>query len=98
MRSSPDPAAVKPAAVPRLRGSASRVVGIVARLARQKGIETLLDAVPRLLAAAPDTRVLIVGGPSRAALEARHAASASARRSTSSATAPMSRRFMPPST
>ena len=67
-----DPAAVQPAGVRRLRGSASRVVGIVARLAEQKGIETLLDAIPRLLDAAPDTRVLVVGdGPSRAALEAR---------------------------
>jgi glycosyltransferase involved in cell wall biosynthesis len=67
-----DPATVDPAAVQRLRGSTSRVVGIVARLARQKGIETLLDAIPRLLDAAPDTRVLVVGdGPSRAALEAR---------------------------
>jgi glycosyltransferase involved in cell wall biosynthesis len=67
-----DPAAVQPAGVRRLRGSASRVVGIVARLAEQKGIETLLDAIPRLLDAAPDTRVLVVGdGPSRAALDAR---------------------------
>jgi glycosyltransferase involved in cell wall biosynthesis len=67
-----DPAAVDPAAVRRLRGAAGRVVGIVARLAPQKGIESLLEAVPRLLAAAPDTRVLIVGdGPSRAALAAR---------------------------
>jgi L-malate glycosyltransferase len=67
-----DPAAVDPAAVRRLRGSASRVLGIVARLAKQKGIEILLDAIPRLLEAAPDTRVLVVGdGPSRAALDAR---------------------------
>ena len=67
-----DPAAVEAAAVRRLRGSASRVVGIVARLAEQKGIETLLDAIPRLLDAAPDTRALIAGdGPNRAALEAR---------------------------
>ena len=65
-----DPAVVEPAAVRRLRGSASRVVGIVARLAEQKGVETLLDAIPRLLAAAPGTRVLIAGdGPSRAALD-----------------------------
>ena len=67
-----DPAAVQAAGVRRLRGSASRVVGTVARLAEQKGIETLLDAMPRLLDAASDTRVLVVGdGPGRVALEAR---------------------------
>jgi glycosyltransferase involved in cell wall biosynthesis len=67
-----DPAKVDSAAVRRLRGSARRVVGIVARLAEQKGIDTLLDALPRLLDATPDTHLLVVGdGPSRAALEAR---------------------------
>jgi len=67
-----DPSSVDPALVRRLRASASRVVGTVARLAEQKGIDTLLDAIPRLLEAEPNTRVLVVGdGPSRAALEAR---------------------------
>ena len=40
------------------------LVGTVARLHRQKGIPTLLEAAPLLLAAVPDTKVVVVGeGP-----------------------------------
>ncbi len=40
------------------------VVGTVARLHRQKGVPTLLDAAPRLFAAVPGARVVVVGdGP-----------------------------------
>ena len=87
-----DPAAVQPAGVRRLRGSASRVVGTVARLAEQKGIETLLDAMPRLLDAAR-TPVSWSSATDRAGPRSRpgHAASASPPRSTSSATVPTSR-------
>jgi glycosyltransferase involved in cell wall biosynthesis len=67
-----DPAAVDAASVRQLRGPAGRVIGTVARLAGQKGIETLLEATPRLLKAASNTRILIAGdGPDRARLEAR---------------------------
>jgi glycosyltransferase involved in cell wall biosynthesis len=67
-----DPAAVDAASVRQLRGPARRVIGTVARLAGQKGIETLLEAAPRLLKAASNTRILIAGdGPDRAVLELR---------------------------
>ncbi|HEY7462750.1 MAG TPA: glycosyltransferase family 4 protein [Gemmatimonadota bacterium] len=63
---------IDPARVAALRAGAGRVVGGVGRLGEQKAFHVLLDAVPRLLAAEPRTRVLIVGdGPQRAALEAR---------------------------
>lgn len=63
---------IDPARVAGLRGGATRVVGGVGRLGEQKAFHVLLDAVPRLLAAEPRTRVLIVGdGPQRGALEAR---------------------------
>jgi glycosyltransferase involved in cell wall biosynthesis len=63
---------IDPARVAALRGAAVRVVGGVGRLGEQKAFHVLLDAVPRLLAAEPRTRVLIVGeGPLRGALEAR---------------------------
>ncbi|MDH7513563.1 MAG: glycosyltransferase family 4 protein [Clostridiales bacterium] len=40
------------------------LVGTVARLHRQKGVPTLLEAAPRLFAAAPRARVVVVGeGP-----------------------------------
>jgi glycosyltransferase involved in cell wall biosynthesis len=43
---------------------AGPLVGTVARLHRQKGIATLLEAAPRLFAAAPGARVVVVGeGP-----------------------------------
>jgi len=50
------------------------LVGAVTVLRRQKSVETLLDAVPALLARVPEARVAIVGdGPERDALQA-HAA------------------------
>lgn len=67
-----DRARVDPDAVARLRQGATRVVGTVGRLSDQKALHVLLDAVPRLLADDPGTRLLIVGdGPLRAALERR---------------------------
>jgi glycosyltransferase involved in cell wall biosynthesis len=48
------------------------VVGALTLLRPGKGIETLVDALPRLLAAVPDVRVAVAGeGPDRAALEER---------------------------
>lgn len=53
-----------------LDGQAPLVV-VVGRLARQKGQDVLLSAWPRIRAAVPDARLLLVGdGPDRAALEA----------------------------
>ena len=37
------------------------VIGMVARLATEKGVEVLLDALPRVLAACPDARVMFAG-------------------------------------
>jgi glycosyltransferase involved in cell wall biosynthesis len=48
-----------------------RVVGTVARLSREKGIDLLVDAFARLVPGDPATRLVIVGeGPERGALEA----------------------------
>ena len=48
---------------------ALRVVGAVARLNRQKGIAALIRAAPRILAADPEARIVVVGdgplGPAR---------------------------------
>ena len=38
-----------------------RVIGFAARLATEKGVEYLLEALPRILAAHPDARVLFAG-------------------------------------
>jgi len=47
------------------------VIGTVARLHRQKGVDRLLRALPMLKSVAPDFLVLIIGdGPEREALEA----------------------------
>ncbi|MGH7719402.1 MAG: glycosyltransferase family 4 protein, partial [Gemmatimonadaceae bacterium] len=65
-------APIDEACVAQLRGGARRVVGTVGRLAAQKAMHVLLDAMPRLLADEPETRLLVVGdGPLRGALEAR---------------------------
>jgi len=46
------------------------IVGTVARLVEQKGIDTLIAAVPRVLESHPSTRFVVVGeGPLRASLE-----------------------------
>ncbi|MFM2310613.1 MAG: hypothetical protein RLY87_2735 [Chloroflexota bacterium] len=37
------------------------VIGMAARLAAEKGVEVLLDAMPRIIAAHPDARVLFAG-------------------------------------
>lgn len=61
----------RPAALRRLLGveSASAVVGAVGRLVRQKGFDTLLAALPALLARRPGTRLAVVGeGPERESL------------------------------
>ncbi len=51
---------------------AEGIVGNVARLVEQKGLDTLLDAVPLVLARRPDLRFVLVGeGPLRAELERR---------------------------
>ena len=65
-----DRARIDPAVTGVFRQGASRVVGTVGRLSRQKAVHVLLDATPQLLADDPDTRILIVGdGPLRGALE-----------------------------
>jgi glycosyltransferase involved in cell wall biosynthesis len=47
-----------------LRGGAKHVIGTVGRLVPQKSTRSLLQATPRLLAAEPSTRIIIVGdGP-----------------------------------
>jgi glycosyltransferase involved in cell wall biosynthesis len=67
-----DRARADPAVTAGLRRGATRVVGTVGRLADQKALHVLLDAVPRLLAQDPGIRVLVVGdGPLRPALERR---------------------------
>jgi glycosyltransferase involved in cell wall biosynthesis len=49
--------------------SASAVVGAVGRLVRQKGFDTLLAALPALLARRPGTQLAVVGeGPERESL------------------------------
>ncbi len=46
------------------------VVGVLSRLVPEKGLRCLVEAVPRILASAPQTRFLIVGeGPERKELE-----------------------------
>lgn len=48
------------------------IVGTVARLVEQKGLDTLVDAVPRVLERHPSVRFVVVGeGPLRAELERR---------------------------
>ena len=47
-----------------LRGGAKHVIGTVGRLVAQKSTRSLLQAIPRLLAAEPSIRIIIVGdGP-----------------------------------
>jgi glycosyltransferase involved in cell wall biosynthesis len=66
------PEAVPPEAVSALRDGAPLVIGSVGRLSRQKGYDLLIEAMPALLAAHPEARVLIAGdGPERPALERR---------------------------
>jgi len=65
-----DPARADAAEAGRLRRGARRVVGAVGRLAEQKAFHVLLEAMPRLLKAEPDTRLLLAGdGPLRVQLE-----------------------------
>lgn len=53
-------------------GAGERVVGVVGRLAPEKGHRYLIDAAPAILAAHPQTRFVFVGtGRSRADLESR---------------------------
>ena len=59
-----------PSKLPDVRGArislglneAGRVVGVVARLQRWKGIHILVEALPKIQASFPDTVVVIVGG------------------------------------
>jgi glycosyltransferase involved in cell wall biosynthesis len=61
---------VDPAMTANFRRGASRVVGSVGRLSSQKAFHVLIDAMPRLLAVDPGTRLLLVGdGPLRTKLE-----------------------------
>ncbi len=54
------------------RSSAAPVIGTVARLAPQKSVHDLIEAMPFVLRARPGARLLIVGdGPLRSDLEAR---------------------------
>lgn len=47
------------------------LVGVIGRSVEQKGIDVLLSAFPRIIAAVPDARLAVVGdGPLRGALEA----------------------------
>ncbi|MGH7571813.1 MAG: glycosyltransferase [Gemmatimonadota bacterium] len=53
-----------------LRSGATRVIGTVARLAEQKNLSVLLDALPALRAEMPGLRLLVAGdGPLRCRLE-----------------------------
>ena len=66
----PEPAEVHPA-IARLRENGP-VVAVVTLLRPGKGIETLVDALPELLAAHPTASVVVAGsGPDRAMIEAR---------------------------
>jgi glycosyltransferase involved in cell wall biosynthesis len=56
--------------LPELRGSAAKVIGVVARLDLQKGFEYLLAAVRELGSSFGSIKLVIVGeGPDRAAIE-----------------------------
>jgi len=68
-------AARGPAVRPRLGvPDAAPMIGVFGRLARQKGIDVLLEAAGRVRALRPDCHFLVVGGgPLRAELEARAA-------------------------
>jgi glycosyltransferase involved in cell wall biosynthesis len=69
-----DRALARPEQVAEYRRGAGVVVGAIGRLVPQKAMHVLLDAAPRLLAADPDTRFLVVGdGPLRGELEAQAA-------------------------
>lgn len=59
--------------LPRLSADTSRaVIGVVARLVPEKGVQYVLDCLPKVVAAVPDARLLIIGdGPLRDSLEAR---------------------------
>jgi glycosyltransferase involved in cell wall biosynthesis len=58
------------AEIERMRAGAGRVVGTVARLADQKGVDVLLRSFPAILAREPRARLLVVGdGPLAATLE-----------------------------
>lgn len=60
-----------PAAVAALRAGAEPVIGTLGRLARPKGLDVLLEALPRLRESLPGVRLLVVGdGPMRRGLEA----------------------------
>lgn len=68
----PEPGPAPPSAAVAALGEGGPVVGALTLLRPGKGIETLVDAVPRLLESVPDARVAVAGeGPDRAALEAR---------------------------
>ena len=69
-----DPAWLGKGPTPRsavLRGGAKHVIGTVGRLVLQKSTRSLLQATPRLLAAEPSTRIIVVGdGPLMTELKA----------------------------
>jgi glycosyltransferase involved in cell wall biosynthesis len=68
----PDPAPAPPHPVLEALRRRGPVVGVVTLLRRGKGIETLVDALPELLAAHPDASVVVAGeGIDREPLEAR---------------------------
>jgi glycosyltransferase involved in cell wall biosynthesis len=68
----PEPDPVPPGEAVAALGEGGPVVGALTLLRPGKGIETLVDAVPRLLESVPDAHVVVAGeGPDRAALEAR---------------------------
>ena len=65
-----EPSAVDLSRVRELRDGASRVIGTVGRLTDQKGLATLVHAMPRLRSSDRGTRLLVAGeGPRRLALE-----------------------------
>jgi len=62
--------AIDQTVVQHLRGGARRVLGTLARLVPQKGLDHLIDSLPILIKSEPSTRLLLIGdGPLRSALE-----------------------------
>jgi 1,2-diacylglycerol 3-alpha-glucosyltransferase len=70
-----DPAKSKDSLLRQTRASlglsdSDRVIGVIGRIAKEKSVDVIIDAMPEILAQVPNTKLLIIGdGPVRSALE-----------------------------